>query len=46
MSVSRHYATVMLSWSPKPWVEAHGYAWSRRYATQNLQGGVHQRGGL
>jgi hypothetical protein len=19
---------------PKPWVETHGYAWNRRYATQ------------
>jgi len=44
MSVSRHYATVILSLTPKPWVETHGYSRDRRYATQNLPGGVNQPG--
>ncbi len=44
MSVSRHYATVILSRMPKPWVKTHGYSWDRGYATQNLPGGVNQPG--
>jgi len=30
VSVSRHYATVILSCTPKPWVETHGDWWDRR----------------
>ncbi len=44
MSVSRHYATVILSRMPKPWLKTHGYPWDRRYATQNLPGRVNQPG--
>jgi hypothetical protein len=44
MSVNRHYATVILSRMPKPWVKTHGYSWDRRYATQTLPGGVNQPG--